>query len=132
VGDAALAHVIFLTGAAMLGLVASLVGELRPAWLVGFVLAAGWVLVVGTYLVAFWTVAGQTPGMRLLRLRLLGPVEIRRPSGGRCCAYQPPPPARKLSRLPRACPGLDPSPLGQASASDALVGAWGKTAPKLG
>lgn len=72
--DAVLAHVIFLTGAAMLGLVASLVGELRPAWLVGLLVAAGWVLVVGTYFVAFWTAAGQTPGMRLLRLRVLDPA----------------------------------------------------------
>jgi uncharacterized RDD family membrane protein YckC len=36
-------------------------------------LAAGsfiWLLVVGTYLVGFWSLAGQTPGMRFLGIRL--------------------------------------------------------------
>ncbi len=55
----------------MVGLVASLVGTLRPEWLVAAIAAAGWALLVGTYFVAFWTGAGQTPGMRLMRLRLL-------------------------------------------------------------
>ena len=32
--------------------------------------AAGWALVSGTYFVLFWTAAGQTPGMRLMRLRV--------------------------------------------------------------
>ena len=30
-------------------------------------------LVVAAYFVLFWSSAGQTPGMRLLRLRVLGP-----------------------------------------------------------
>lgn len=68
--DVAVALLIFLTGAALLGLVASLVAELRPAWLVATLIAAGWALVVGSYFVLFWTVAGQTPGMRMMRLRL--------------------------------------------------------------
>jgi uncharacterized RDD family membrane protein YckC len=54
-------------------LVASLVGGLRPEWLVGVLLAAGWILLAGSYFVLFWSAAGQTPGMRLLRLRVLGP-----------------------------------------------------------
>jgi uncharacterized RDD family membrane protein YckC len=54
-------------------LVSSLVGGLRPEWLVGALLGSGWMLVVGTYFVVFWCGAGQTPGMRLLRLRLRGP-----------------------------------------------------------
>jgi uncharacterized RDD family membrane protein YckC len=53
--------------------VASLVGGLRPAWLVGALLASGWMLVVGTYFVLFWSAAGQTPGMRLLRVRVCLP-----------------------------------------------------------
>jgi uncharacterized RDD family membrane protein YckC len=53
-------------------LVASLVGELRPAWLAGALLASGWTLIVGTYFVVFWSTTGQTPGMRLLRLRIRG------------------------------------------------------------
>jgi uncharacterized RDD family membrane protein YckC len=54
-------------------LVAFLVGGLRPEWLVGVLLASGWMLVVGIYFVLFWSSAGQTPGMRLLRVRVLGP-----------------------------------------------------------
>jgi uncharacterized RDD family membrane protein YckC len=68
--DVAIAHLIFLTGAALLGLVASLVSELRPEWLVAVLLASGWTVVVGGYFVLFWTAAGQTPGMRLMRLRV--------------------------------------------------------------
>jgi uncharacterized RDD family membrane protein YckC len=72
--DVALAQLIVLTLVAVGGLVASLVGELRPAWLVGALVAIAWFVVVGGYLVLFWTVAGQTPGMRLLRLRVAGPT----------------------------------------------------------
>ena len=63
-------------------LVASLVGGLRPAWLVGALIASGWVLIAGTYFVLFWSAAGQTPGMRLLRLRVRGPSG-ESPSTGR-------------------------------------------------
>ena len=31
-----------------------------------------WVAVVATYFVLFWSTAGQTPAMRILRLRVLG------------------------------------------------------------
>jgi uncharacterized RDD family membrane protein YckC len=68
--DVLFAQIIFLTGAALVGLVASLVGDLRPAWLVALLAATGWTLVAGTYFVLFWTAAGQTPGMRLMRLRV--------------------------------------------------------------
>ena len=68
--DVLLAQIVFLTGAALVGLVASLVGDLRPAWLVAALAGAGWTLVTGTYFVLFWTAAGQTPGMRLMRLRV--------------------------------------------------------------
>ena len=40
----------------------------------GVLLASGWTLVVGAYFVLFWSSAGQTPGMRLLRLRVRGPT----------------------------------------------------------
>jgi uncharacterized RDD family membrane protein YckC len=69
--DAALTIVIFMSIVGMAALVASLVGDLRPEWLVGVLLASGWLLVVGTYFVLFWSAAGQTPGMRLLRVRVL-------------------------------------------------------------
>jgi uncharacterized RDD family membrane protein YckC len=72
--DAALAIVIFMSVVGVAALVASLVGGLRPAWLAGALLASGWLLVAGTYFVLFWSSAGQTPGMRLLRVRVYGPV----------------------------------------------------------
>jgi uncharacterized RDD family membrane protein YckC len=71
--DAALTTVIFMSVTGVVALVASLVGGLRPAWLVGALLASGWMLVAGTYFVLFWSAAGQTPGMRLFRLRVRGP-----------------------------------------------------------
>jgi uncharacterized RDD family membrane protein YckC len=71
--DTALAIVLFTSMVGIVSLVATLVGGLRPAWLVGALLTLGWVLVAGTYFVLFWSAAGQTPGMRLLRLRVLGP-----------------------------------------------------------
>jgi uncharacterized RDD family membrane protein YckC len=69
--DAALANGLYIVGAALLGLVASLVGDLHPRWLVALLAAAGWALVVGGYFVLFWTTTGQTPGMRLMRLRVV-------------------------------------------------------------
>jgi uncharacterized RDD family membrane protein YckC len=80
--DVALATVIFMSATGVVALVASLVGGLRPAWLVGALLASGWALIAGAYFVLFWSAAGQTPGMRLLRLRVLGP-SARPPSIGR-------------------------------------------------
>jgi uncharacterized RDD family membrane protein YckC len=69
--DAGIANAIFLLGAALLGLVGSLVGDLRPEWLVALLAALGWSLTVGGYFVLFWTTTGQTPGMRMMRLRVV-------------------------------------------------------------
>ena len=80
--DAALTVVVFMSIVGVASLVSSLVGGLRPEWLVGALLASGWLLVVSTYFVLFWSAAGQTPGMRLLRVRVLGPGR-RPPSVGR-------------------------------------------------
>jgi uncharacterized RDD family membrane protein YckC len=68
--DLVLAQLAFLALAGTIGLVASLVGTLRPAWLVGVLAGVGWGLVVAFYFVGFWTLAGQTPGLRLMRLRV--------------------------------------------------------------
>jgi len=68
--DAALATALFMSVTGLAALVASLVGGLRPQWLVGVLLFVGWVLIAGGYFVLFWSSAGQTPGMRLLRLRV--------------------------------------------------------------
>ena len=80
--DAALTVVIFMSIVGIAALVSSLVGDLRPEWLVGVLLASGWLLIVSTYFVLFWSAAGQTPGMRLLGLRVLGP-DGKPPSIGR-------------------------------------------------
>ncbi len=80
--DAAVTVVLYMSAVGIVSLVASLVGGLRPEWLVGFLLAFGWILTVGTYFVLFWSTAGQTPGMRLLRVRVCDPAG-RRPSLGR-------------------------------------------------
>ncbi len=80
--DAAVTLVMFMAVVGMAALVASLVGGLRPEWLVGVLLASGGMLVAATYFVLFWSSAGQTPGMRLLRLRVLGP-DGNAPSLGR-------------------------------------------------
>ena len=85
--DAALTIVLFMSVVGTAALIASLVGGLRPAWLAGALLASGWMLIVGTYFVLFWSTTGQTPGMRLLRMRVQGPA------GG------PPSIARSLVRL---------------------------------
>ena len=79
---------IALNELTILGLVASVVGELRPEWLVAVLLASACAVVVGGYFVLFWTTAGQTPGMRLMRLRV-----VARASGG------PPRLGRALLRL---------------------------------
>jgi len=72
--DAALTIVIWMSLVGLGALISTLVGSLRPTWLVGVLLASGWTLVVGAYFVLFWSSAAQTPGMRLLRLRVRGPT----------------------------------------------------------
>jgi uncharacterized RDD family membrane protein YckC len=73
VTDAALVGVIGVSISAMATLVASLVGSLRPAWLVGLILASGWSVLSIVYFAGFWSLVGQTPGMRLMRVRVRGP-----------------------------------------------------------
>ena len=68
--DAGITLVAYMAVVGLASLVASLVGTLRPAWLAGLLLTAAWALIVVPYFVLFWSTAGQTPGMRLLRLRL--------------------------------------------------------------
>ena len=68
--DMAIAMLIFLPGAAVAALVSELVGGFRPSWLAEVLAAVGWGTVVAVYLVVFWTVRGETPGMRVMRLRV--------------------------------------------------------------
>jgi uncharacterized RDD family membrane protein YckC len=80
--DLLFVHVIVLVGAGLIGLVASLVGDLRPEWLVAALAGAAWGLSVTIYFVLFWSVTGQTPGMRAMRLRVVagdgGPPSLGR------------------------------------------------------
>ena len=69
--DAALAQAVFLLAAASIGLVLALVGDLRPGWLAGSLVGGGWLLVVAAYFVGFWSVTGQTPGLRVMHLRVV-------------------------------------------------------------
>jgi uncharacterized RDD family membrane protein YckC len=71
--DAAVTIVLFMSVVGTAALISSLVGGLRPAWLAGALLASGWMLLVGMYFVLFWSSAGQTPGMRLMHIRVRGP-----------------------------------------------------------
>jgi uncharacterized RDD family membrane protein YckC len=70
--DALLILLISASVAGLFALISTLVGTLRPQWLVGVLLASGGALIAAGYFVLFWSGAGQTPGMRLLRLRLVG------------------------------------------------------------
>ena len=70
--DVAIAQAIVFAGGAVLALVFSLVGELKlDSTFERFLAAAAWALVVGFYFVLFWSTTGQTPGMRLMALRVM-------------------------------------------------------------
>ena len=69
--DAAIANLIVLIIAALVSLVGSLFGELRPEWLVALLAAVGWLFVVVLDFALFWSTTGQTPGMRVMRLRVI-------------------------------------------------------------
>jgi uncharacterized RDD family membrane protein YckC len=69
--DVVVETMIFLTGTAVIGLVVSLVWDPRPAPVVGAVIAVAGLLAEVAYFTGFWSTAGQTPGMRLLGLRVV-------------------------------------------------------------
>ena len=85
--DLFVTFLIFLTGTGVASLAVALVGEVRPEWLAATLVTCWWTIVSGTYFVLCWSAAGQTPGMRLMRLRVL------RPDG------RPPTVARSVVRL---------------------------------
>jgi uncharacterized RDD family membrane protein YckC len=70
--DAAAIFTIFISLAALAALASSLFGGFRPQWLAATLLAGEGVVIAGGYAVLFWSGAGQTPGMRLMRLRVRG------------------------------------------------------------
>ena len=68
---------------AVIGLVASMLnlGDLNPDALVVAALLGAWWLLVSSYLILFWTLVGQTPGMSLMHLRVVA-RDGRRPGLG--------------------------------------------------
>lgn len=64
-----------VAGTAVLGgaaaLVASVVGGVKPEWLAQTLLSAATVAIAAGYFTLFWKTAGQTPGMRLMGVRVL-------------------------------------------------------------
>jgi uncharacterized RDD family membrane protein YckC len=69
--DAGALTVGFAVTSGVLGLILSLFTAVEissPGSILGA--AATWTLVVTVYFIGFWTVAGQTPGMRLMALRV--------------------------------------------------------------
>jgi uncharacterized RDD family membrane protein YckC len=70
--DAAALTIGFAIASGVLGLILSLFTAVEvssPGAVLG---AAGlWSIVVATYFVGFWTLAGETPGMRLMALRVI-------------------------------------------------------------
>jgi uncharacterized RDD family membrane protein YckC len=69
--DALAVHLVFLVCCAMVGLVVTLTGHHLSGSVGEALAAAGWLVLVVAYFTAFWTGVGQTPGMSLLRLRLV-------------------------------------------------------------
>jgi uncharacterized RDD family membrane protein YckC len=70
--DAAVLTVGFAVASGVVGLILSLFTAVEvssPGAVVG--VAGGWTVVVVSYFVLFWTLAGATPGMRLMRLRVV-------------------------------------------------------------
>jgi uncharacterized RDD family membrane protein YckC len=72
--DAALAELAFIVLAAAIALVAALAGGLHSGWLAGALAGAGWFIAAAVYFTAFWSTTGQTPGMRLLHVRVTTPA----------------------------------------------------------
>jgi uncharacterized RDD family membrane protein YckC len=70
--DAAALTVGFAVASGVVGLILSLftaVEVTSPGAVIG--VAGGWTVVVVSYFVLFWTLAGATPGMRLMRMRVV-------------------------------------------------------------
>jgi uncharacterized RDD family membrane protein YckC len=69
--DAALAQLAFLVISGTVALIAGLAGGLHGGWLPGTLVGAGWLIVSAAYFVVFWSTGGQTPGMRVMRVRVV-------------------------------------------------------------
>jgi uncharacterized RDD family membrane protein YckC len=80
--DVFLVNVGVTVVAGLLAIVASFFGGLRPEWLAAALLSLGEVLAAAGYFVLCWSSVGQTPGMRLMHVRV-SRTDGTRLSGGR-------------------------------------------------
>jgi uncharacterized RDD family membrane protein YckC len=69
--DALIVQGSILVVAGLLSLVGQLVGGVHLGPVAQVVAASAWVVATASYFAAFWTLAGQTPGMRAMRLRVV-------------------------------------------------------------
>jgi uncharacterized RDD family membrane protein YckC len=72
--DLALANIAVLALGALVGAVGVLFGVSLPGVVATVLAGAGWLLFLAGYAVLFWSTAGQTPGMRVVGLRLQDPT----------------------------------------------------------
>ena len=70
--DVAIVQVLVFSAAAVLALVGSIVGDLQFDKTARLLAVAAWAVSVGSYFVFFWSVAGQTPAMRIMDIRVRG------------------------------------------------------------
>jgi uncharacterized RDD family membrane protein YckC len=68
--DVLIVQVIVFAGGAVLALVASLVGGLELGTATRILAAVAWAATVCGYFVTFWATVAQTPGMRMMELRV--------------------------------------------------------------
>ena len=68
--DIAIVHALVFGGAAIVGLVSSLVGDLQLDSLARVLAAIAWAFTVAAYFVTFWSTVGQTPAMRMMDIRV--------------------------------------------------------------
>jgi len=80
--DVVALHIVYLVGIAMVGLTVALANWTPSHTLADALAAAGWAAIVAVYFTGFWATAGQTPGMALLRVRLVG-TDAEPPGWGR-------------------------------------------------
>ena len=71
VADVILAQLLFLVVAASLAIVGTLVGASRKGTFAWSATGAAWFIVAAIYFTWFWSSVGQTPGMRMMRLRVV-------------------------------------------------------------
>ena len=86
--DAALTIVIWMSLVGLGALISTLVGSLRPEWLVGVLLASGWTLVVGAYFVLFWSSRGRHRECGCFAYGSAGlPATLRRSAAHSCASW---------------------------------------------